>query len=109
MGLGGKVLQEQSIHRALEPDVKLGDLAFGQSDDPDARELEMLVQDGHIGLVARNAVQGFGQHDVELACLRVLQERLDAWAQGDAGARRSEERREGTACGSTGRSGWWPQ
>src|SRR3546814_15579275 len=38
MGLGGKVLQEQSIHRALEPDVKLGDLAFGQSDDPEDRK-----------------------------------------------------------------------
>jgi len=87
MGLGGEVLQEQGVHRALEADVKLGDLAFGQSDDPDAREFEMLVEDGHIGLVARDAVQGFGQHDVELACLRVLQERLDARAEGDAGAR----------------------
>src|SRR3546814_9439157 len=32
MVLGGKVLREQRIHHALAPDVKLGDLAFGQGD-----------------------------------------------------------------------------
>ena len=67
--------------------MQFGDLAFGQGDDPNAREFEMLVEDGHVSLIARNAVQGFGQHDVEFAGLRVLQEHLDARPQGDAGAR----------------------
>jgi hypothetical protein len=30
MRLGGKVLEEERIHRAFEPDMKLGDLALTQ-------------------------------------------------------------------------------
>jgi hypothetical protein len=42
MGLGGKVLQEQGIHRALEADMKLGDFPFGQGNDLYAGKAQML-------------------------------------------------------------------
>ncbi len=42
MGLGGKVLQEQGIHGALKTDMKLGDFALGEGDDPHAREAQVL-------------------------------------------------------------------
>jgi hypothetical protein len=67
MGLHGDVFQEQGIHGALEADVKLTDLAFGESDDLHAREAQMLEQRGDIRLIAGNPVQGLAQHDIELA------------------------------------------
>lgn len=46
----------------------------------------MLEQRRHIGLIARDAVQRFGQHNVELATSSVLQQALDARPENDAGA-----------------------
>ena len=86
MGLGGEVLQEQRIHRALQPDMKLADLAFAQGDDLHASEAQMLEQRRHVGLVAAHAVQRLGQHDLELAALGVLQQRLHARPQNHARA-----------------------
>src|SRR5690606_12844232 len=40
-----------------------------------------------IGLVAGDAVERLGQHDVELPLPGVLQERLNAWPQGHGGTR----------------------
>ena len=78
MGLHGEVFQEQSIHRAFETDVKLVDLAFGQSEDADARKAQALEDAGDILLVSADAVQRLGQHHVEAAGLRIGQQRLDA-------------------------------
>ncbi len=56
MGLEGEVLEEQGVHGALEADMKLADLAFGEGDDGDAGEAQMLEQRGHIRLIAGDAV-----------------------------------------------------
>src|SRR3546814_7780118 len=63
MRLPGEVFQEQRVHRPLEPDVQLGDFAFGERDEWDARELEMLVEGGNVGLIARHAVERLRQHN----------------------------------------------
>ena len=89
MGLGGEVFQEQGVHRALETDMKFGDFAFGQGDDLHAGETQMLEQRRHIGLIARDAVQGLGEHNVEPAALGVLQQRLDTRPENDTGTRDS--------------------
>ena len=44
MGLRRKVLQEQGVHRALEADMELVDLALGEGDDHDSGELQVLEQ-----------------------------------------------------------------
>ena len=67
MRLVGEVLQEQRVHRALEADMQLGNLAFRQGHQLDAGEFEPLVQPGDIFLVARQPVQRLRQHDVEAA------------------------------------------
>ena len=35
----GKILEEEGVHGALQPDVKLADLAFGQGDDRHRRRM----------------------------------------------------------------------
>lgn len=52
MGLLGQVLQEQSVHRALQADVQFRDLALGEGHDRDARELHVFEQGGDVRLVA---------------------------------------------------------
>ncbi len=84
MGLHGEVFQEQGIHRALEADMKLADLPFGQGDDLHAREAQMLEQSGDIRLIAGDAVQRLTQHHIESAPLSILQERLDTRPQDHA-------------------------
>jgi hypothetical protein len=59
--------------------------AFGQGDDLHAGKAQMLEQRRHVGLIARDAVQGLGEHNVEPATLGVLQEQLDTWPENDAG------------------------
>ncbi len=85
MGFGGEVFQEQSVHRAFEADMKFGDFPFGQGDDLHAGKAQMLEQCRHIGLIARDAVQGLGKHNVEPATLGVLQQRLDTRPENDTG------------------------
>ncbi len=81
MGLQGEILEEQGVHRAFEADVKLADFPFRHGDDLHPGKLEALEQGGDIGLVAGDAVQGFGQHNIELPGLGVAQQGLDAGAQ----------------------------
>ena len=85
MGLGGEVLEEQRIHRALEADMQFGDFSLGQRDDFDTGELQVFEQDRYIGLIATNAIKRLRQHDLELTGARILQQRLNARTQGDAG------------------------
>lgn len=72
MGLGGEILEEQRVHRALEADMQLADLALGQRDDRHPGEFEVLEQRRNISLVAADPVQRLCHHHVELARLRVL-------------------------------------
>src|SRR3546814_4041632 len=67
MGFLCKVFEKQRVHRALEPDVQLGDFAFGKRDERHARELQMLVERRDIGLIARHAIERLGEEDIELA------------------------------------------
>ena len=62
-----QVLQEEGVHRALESDVQVGDVAFGDRDDVDAGECQSFEQAGGVFLVAAELVQGFGEDDVEPA------------------------------------------
>ena len=76
VGLLRQVLEEQGVHRALQADMQLGDLALGKGDDPDPGELHPLEQSGDILLIARQTVQGLSDDDVEGAAPRVLDQRL---------------------------------
>ncbi len=87
MRLLGEIFEKQRVHRALEPDVQLGDFAFGERDERHARELQMLVERRDIGLIARHAIERLGDNHIELACLRVGEQPLDAGTQDHAGAR----------------------
>jgi|GEM_PF-2026179 len=85
VGFHGEVFQKQRVHRAFQPDMQFRDLAFGQRDDGDAREFQMLVEGSHVRLIAADPVQRLGQEDVELAMLRITHEPLNAGAQDRAG------------------------
>ena len=87
MGLQSKVLQQEGVHRALETDVKLTDLALGEGDDGDIREAQVLEQRGDIRLIAGDPVQRLGQHDIKHTALRILQQRLNTRSEDHAGAR----------------------
>lgn len=65
--------------------MKLGDFAFGQRNDSDAREFQMLVEGRHVRLIAADPVQRLGKQDVELAMLRIAHQPLDTGSQDRAG------------------------
>lgn len=75
LGSGGEVLDEQRIHHARQPDMQLADPALRRRYDRHADELRMSVECGDVSLVAGNAIQGFGQFNVELPVPGVLQTR----------------------------------
>jgi hypothetical protein len=77
----GQILQEKSIHRALESDVEVGDVAFGKRDDVDAGKGQSLEQAGGVLLVAAEPVQGLGEDEVESPIQRVAHERLETRAE----------------------------
>jgi hypothetical protein len=81
MRLVRQVLQEQCIHRPLEPDVQVRDVAFGERDDVDTGEGETLEETGGVLLVTTEAVQRFGEDDVEAAIQCVPHQRLKSGAQ----------------------------
>ena len=88
MRLFGQVLQEQGIHRPFEPNVQMRDVAFGECDDVDAGESETLEEARGVFLVPAEAVERFGEHDIEPAIQRVPHQRLETRAQqGGAGDR----------------------
>jgi hypothetical protein len=87
MGLGGEVLQEQRVHRALQADMQFGDFALGQGDDPHAGKAQVLEQSRDVGLVPGDAVERLGQHDVEFPMPSIPQERPHAGPQRHARAR----------------------
>ncbi len=56
MRLGGQVADEQRVHRALQADMQLRDLALRQGHDPDTGEAKALVEGRYVLLVAAQAV-----------------------------------------------------
>jgi hypothetical protein len=48
----GEILEEEGVHRALEPDMELADLALGDGHVLDGAEAELLVEAGDM-LLAR--------------------------------------------------------
>ena len=58
--------------------MQLADLALGQRDEADAGEAELLVERCDVLLVAGQAVERLGDHDLEGAGTRVLQQLLVA-------------------------------
>ena len=81
VGLLGQVLQEQGVHRALEADVQVRDVAFGERDDVDAGEGEALEESGGVFLVAAEAVQRLGEDDIESTVQRIAHQRLETGAK----------------------------
>ncbi len=77
----GEILQEQGVHRALESDVQVRDVALGERDDVHAGEGEALEETGGVFLVAAEAVQRLGEHDIEPTVQRIAHQRLEPSAQ----------------------------
>jgi hypothetical protein len=77
----GEILDEQGVHRALEADVQMRDVALGERDDVHAAERQALEESSGVFLVAAEAVQRLGEHDVKSAVQCVAHQRLEARAQ----------------------------
>ena len=88
VGLLRQVLEEERVHRALEPDMQLADLALGHGHQPHAGEGQLLEQAGDVLLVAAQPVQRLGDHDVEPAGAHVLEQPLVARPQRRGAAHR---------------------
>jgi hypothetical protein len=84
--LVSQVLQEQRVHRTLQTDVQVRDVALGESNDADAGEGETLEQTGSVFLVTAKAIQRFREDDIETPIERVAHQRLKAGTQ-EGGAR----------------------
>ena len=76
MGLQGKILEEESVHRALEAHMQFPDLAFRQGDQADLGKAQLLEQARHVLLISRKAIQGLRHDDLEQAGPRILQQFL---------------------------------
>ena len=68
--------------------MEFGNLALGEGDEADAGEFEPLEQTGDVFLVAREAVEGFGDDDVEGGLARAFEQRLITRAQRRGAAER---------------------
>ena len=55
--LGREVLQEQRVHRPLEPDMELADFALGERHHRHPGKAQVLVQRRHVRLVPAHSVQ----------------------------------------------------
>ena len=85
-GLVGQVLQEQRVHRALQPDMQLADLALGEGEHLYIGIAHALVDAGDVLLVAADPIQSLGQHQVEVATRRIHDQCLDTGTLDHAGA-----------------------
>ena len=97
MRLGREVLEEERVHRALEADMQLVDLAFGEGHQRDAGEIEALVERRHVLLVAAQPVERLGDDQVELAGARILDQLLIARRKVGAADARDRCRRADTS------------
>jgi hypothetical protein len=84
----GEILQEERVHRALQPNVQVCDVSLGERDDVHAGECETLEESGGVLLVATESVQRLRKHDVDLLVQRFSHQCLETRAQqGGAGDR----------------------
>ncbi len=65
-----QILEEQRVHRALQPDMQFADLALGEGNDLDAGEAQPLEDGGYVLLVAAQPVERLGYDDIEPAIPR---------------------------------------
>src|SRR5690606_36023728 len=75
--LVGQVFQEERVHRALQPDVQMRDVALGERNDVHASEGKPLEQSGRVLLVPTESVQRLCEYDVESSVQRVAHQRLE--------------------------------
>jgi len=73
-----EILEIKRSHRALQADMELVDVAFGQREDPTARKADPLEDMRDILLVTGQAVERFRDNDPEPAFQRILQQLLNA-------------------------------
>jgi hypothetical protein len=86
--LVGEILQEEGVHRALQPNVQVRDVSSGEGDDIHAGEGEALEESGGVLLIPAEPVQRLREYDVKSPVQRVPHQRLEAGAkQGGAGDR----------------------
>jgi len=78
--LVSEVFKKERVHRAFEANVKFADLALGQGDDTNACEAHLLKEGGDVFLIAADAIERFGEHNVELAISRPGEQLLIAGA-----------------------------
>jgi hypothetical protein len=86
MSLFSEILQEQRVHRPLESDMQVGDVALGERHDVDAGQRQSFEQPGGVLLVAAESVERFGEDHVESPVQRIAHQRLET---------RTEKRRTG--------------
>jgi hypothetical protein len=75
----GEILEEQSVHRAFQADVKLADFAFGQRHGRHSGEAHSLEEARNILLVAADTIESFRINGIKFSPACILHERLDAW------------------------------
>jgi hypothetical protein len=79
--LVGKVFQEERVHRSLQADMQVRDVALGERDDAHAGERETLEESGGVLLVAAESIERFGQDNVESSVQRIAHQRLETGAK----------------------------
>jgi hypothetical protein len=70
-GLVGQVFQEERIHRALQADMQVRDVALSERNDADAGEGEALEKSRRVLLVPAESIECFGEDNVESLVQRV--------------------------------------
>ncbi|KNY12931.1 hypothetical protein AKG11_32015 [Shinella sp. SUS2] len=85
-GLVGQILQEERVHRTLEPDMQLADLALRQGEHLHVGIAHALVDAGDVFLIPADPIQRLGHDQVETTAAGIHDQRLDASALDHAGA-----------------------
>jgi hypothetical protein len=73
--------REEGVHRALESDVQVGDVALGERDDVHTGEGEALEESRGVFLVAAEAVQRLGEDHIESTAQCIAHQRLETGAK----------------------------
>lgn len=82
--LVGEILEEQRIHRALQSDMQMRHLAFGQCEDLHVRIGHAFEETGNVLLITREPVHRLSEDQVEASARGVGDQCLDAGAQEEA-------------------------
>lgn len=77
----GQVFEEEGVHRALESDVEVRDVALRQRHDVHAGECQTFEQTGGVFLVAAESIQRLGEDYVETPVERIPHQRLESRAE----------------------------